>query len=84
MNITTWSTTELALIIALAIIAVTGIVAWLFFRKRRTEKLRTKFGGTEYALAVEEGGSRRRAEAGLKERTERVESLKIRALAPGQ
>jgi len=83
MNITTFSTIELALVIALAVIVVTVIAAWLFFRKRRTKKLRTQFGGAEYARAVEKGGSRRHAEAGLKERTERVESLKIRELAPG-
>ena len=83
MNITTWSTIELALVIALAVIVVTVIAAWLFFRKRRTKQLRTQFGGAEYDRAVEEGGTRRQAEAGLKERTERVESLKIRALAPG-
>ena len=83
MNITTLSTIELALVVALAVILVTAIAAWLFFRKRRTKKLRTQFGGAEYARAVEEGGTRRQAEAGLKERTERVESLKIRALAPG-
>src|SRR4030095_1443333 len=87
MNITTLSTTELALIIGLiigvAVIVVAGIAAWLFLRKRRTERLRTQFGGAEYARAVEEGGSRRHAEAGLKERTERVESLNIRPLAPG-
>jgi hypothetical protein len=86
MNITTLSTTELALIIALAVIAVivvAGIAAWLFLRKRRTERLRTQFGGAEYDRAVKEDGSRRQAEAGLKERTERVESLTIRPLAPG-
>jgi len=83
MNITTWSTIELALVIALAVIVVTVIAAWIFSRKRRTKKLRAQFGGAEYARAVEEGGSRRHAEAGLKERTERVESLKIRELAPG-
>jgi len=83
MNITTLSTIELALVVALAVILVTAIAAWLFFQKRRTKKLRTQFGGAEYARAVEEGGTRRQAEAGLKERTERVESLKIRALAPG-
>jgi hypothetical protein len=83
MNITTLSTIELALVVALAVIVVTAIAAWLFFRKRRTKKLRTQFGGAEYDRAVEEGGTRRQAEAGLKERTERVESLKIRALAPG-
>ena len=83
MDITTLSTTELALIIGLVVIAIIGIAAWLSFRKSRTKKLRTQFGGAEYARAVEEGGTRRQAEAGLKERTERVESLKIRELAPG-
>jgi hypothetical protein len=83
MNITTLSTTELALVIALAVIVVAGIAAWLFLRKRRTERLRTQFGGAEYARAVEEGGSRRHGETGLKERTERVESLNIRPLSPG-
>jgi hypothetical protein len=83
MSITTLSTTELALVIALAMIVVAGIAAWLSLRKRRTERLRTQFGGAEYARAVKEGGSRRHAEAGLKERTERVESLTIRPLAPG-
>ena len=82
MNMSTLGPTELALIIGLAVIVIAGIAAWLFFRKRRTKKLRTQFGGAEYARAVEEGGSRRHAEAGLKERTERVESLKIRELAP--
>jgi hypothetical protein len=83
MSITTLSMAELALVIALAVIVVAGIVAWLFLRRRRTERLRTQFGGAEYARAVEEGGSRRHAEAGLKERTARVESLNIRPLAPG-
>ena len=82
MNLTTLSTTELALIIALALIVVAGIVAWLSLRKRRTERLRTQFGA-EYDRAVKEDGSRRHAEAGLKERTERVESLNIRPLAAG-
>jgi len=87
MNITTLSTTELALIIGLtiglAVIVVAGITASLFLRKRRSEKLRTQFGGTEYDRTLREDGSRRHAEAGLKERTARVESLNIRPLAPG-
>jgi hypothetical protein len=82
MDITTLGPTGLALIIGLAAIVIAGIAAWLFFRKRRTGKLRTKFGGAEYDRAVKEDGSRRHAEAGLKERTERVESLNIRPLAP--
>jgi hypothetical protein len=82
MNITTLSTTEIALIIGLAVIVIAGITAWLFLRKRRTEKLRAQFGA-EYDRAVKEDGSRRHAEAGLEERTERVASLNIRPLAPG-
>ena len=81
MNITTLSTTELALIIGLVVIVVAGITAWLFLRKRRSERLRTQFGGSEYDRAVKEDGNRRHAEAGLKERTARVESLNIRPLA---
>jgi hypothetical protein len=87
MNITTLSPTELALIIGLiigvAVILIAGITAWLFLRKRRSERLRTQFGGSEYDRAVKEDGNRRHAEAGLKERTARVESLNIRPLAPG-
>jgi hypothetical protein len=87
MNITTLSPTELALIIGLviglAVIVVAGVAAWLFLRKRRSERLRTQFGGSEYDRAVKEDGNRRHAEAGLKERTARVESLNIRPLAPG-
>lgn len=82
MNITTLGTTELALIIALAVIVVAGIATWIYLRKRRTERLKTQFGA-EYDRAVKEDGSRRHAEAGLKERTQRVESLNIRPLAPG-
>jgi hypothetical protein len=83
MNITTLGTAELALIIGFAVIVVAFIAAWVFLRKRRTARLRTKFGGSEYDRTVKEDGSRRHAEAGLKERTERVESLNIRPLAAG-
>ena len=86
MNISTLSARDWAIIVAIAtfvvglIIAV--IAAWVSHRKRRTERLRTQFGGSEYDRAVKEDG-RRLAEAGLKERTTRVESLNIRPLAQG-
>jgi hypothetical protein len=83
MDITTLGPRELALIIGLAVIVIAGITAWLILRKRRTARLRTKFGGAEYDRAVKKDGSRRHAEAGLKERTQRVESLNIRPLASG-
>jgi hypothetical protein len=87
MNITTLTTTELVLVIGVIIgltaILAGGIAAWFLLRTRRSERLRTQFGGSEYDRAVKEDGSRRHAEAGLKERTARVESLNIRPLAPG-
>jgi hypothetical protein len=83
MSITALTTTELAGIIAFVVIVVAGIAMLLFVRKRRTERLRGKFGGAEYARAVKEGGNRRHAEAGLEQRTQRVESFHVRPLATG-
>jgi len=83
MNFTAFTTTELAAIIAFVVIEVAGIAILLVLRKRRTARLRSKFGGVEYARAVKEGGSRRHAEAGLDDRAERVESFHIRPLAAG-
>jgi len=83
MNLSAVSTTQIAIVIAVVVMVVAGIAIWLFMRKRRTERLRTQFGGAEYTRAVKEGGSRRHAEAGLDKRTDRVESLHIRPLGPG-
>jgi len=82
MNMTTLGPIELALIIGFAVLVVAGIVAWFSLRKRRTDKLRAQFGA-EYDRAVKEDGGRRHAEAGLKERTARVDSLNIRPLTAG-
>lgn len=83
MNLPALSTAQLAGLIALVVIVVVGMAALLIARKRRTERLRSQFGGAEYALAVKEGGNRRHGEAGLKDRTERVEGFHVRPLAPG-
>jgi hypothetical protein len=83
MNISALSSTQWVLIVAAVVIVVGGIAAMLYARNRRTTRLRGKFGDPEYARAVQEGGNQRRAEAKLEERAERVESLHIRALAPG-
>jgi hypothetical protein len=80
MNLAAISTTQIA--IAVVVMAAAGIAIWLFTRKRRTERLRTQFGGAEYTRAVQEGGSRRKAETALDERADRVEGLHIRPLAP--
>jgi hypothetical protein len=81
MNLSAVSTTQIIIAIAVVVV-VAGIAIWLFVRKRRTERLRTKFGGPEYARAVNEGGGRRQAEAGLDKRADRVESFHIRPLGP--
>jgi hypothetical protein len=77
------NTTTLIIIGSVIVIAIVAFAAMSFLRKRRSEKLRTKFGGAEYDRAVEKGDSRRQAEAGLEKRTVRVESLHIRLLGPG-
>jgi len=76
------NTTTLILICVLIGIAILGIAAFFFLRKRRTEGLRTQFG-PEYDRALQESGDRRHAEASLKERKERVEHFKIQPLTPG-
>jgi len=82
MNFNALSTTQWALIIGLVVILAAGIAMMLLTRKRRSARLRTQFGGPEYARAVKEGGNQRRAENKLERRAERVESFNIRALAP--
>jgi hypothetical protein len=81
MNMSELTTTQWALIIAGIVIVFAGISTMLYMRKRRTARLRGQFGGPEYARAVKEGGSQRRAEAKLDERAARVESFHIRPLA---
>jgi hypothetical protein len=76
------NTTALIIIGSVILIAVVVIAAMSFGRKRRSEKLRTQFGGAEYDRALQAGDSRRQAEAGLDKRTARVESLHIRPLGP--
>jgi len=84
MRIAALSTTEVAAVIAVVAIVIAGSIATLLLlRKRRTERLRSQFGGAEYARAVKDGGNRRHAEAGLEKRSERVESFHVRPLAPG-
>jgi hypothetical protein len=80
MNITTLSTTEMISIAALAVVLIVAIAAFLVYRKRRTNRLRAQFGGAEYARTVKQDGSRRHAEAGLEDRSQRVEGLHVRPL----
>jgi hypothetical protein len=74
------NTTALIIIGCAIVIAVVAIAAISILRKRRSEKLRTRFGGAEYDRALLEGGSRRQGEAGLDKRTDRVQSFHIQPL----
>jgi hypothetical protein len=82
MNFTALSTLQIAIFIAIAVVVVVGVVISVIVSKRRTTRLRGQFGGAEYTRAVKEGGSRKRAEAVLDERADRVEGLHIRPLGP--
>ena len=69
------------IVLSVILIAAVGIAAVIFLKKRKTKKLRTRFG-PEYARAVQESGGRRQGEAGLQEREKRVEGFAIRPLEP--
>jgi len=80
MDFTTLNATELIAVLAIVVVAAAGLAMWLWTRRRRTARLRTKFGGAEYARAVEKGGTTRHGEAGLEQRAQRVEAFHVRPL----
>jgi hypothetical protein len=82
MNFSEISTTQIGIVVVI-LLATAGIAILFSIRRRRTDRLRTQFGGVEYARALKEGGSQRKAEALLDGRAERVERLHIRPLASG-
>jgi hypothetical protein len=81
MNVSAITMTDVLIVLVVAGVAAAGLSTWMALRRRRTGRLRTQFGGAEYTRAVTESGSRRRAEATLDGRAERVEGLHIRPLA---
>lgn len=82
MDFSSVSSTQIAIVVTAAAVLVGIIVGVvLFVRNRRTERLRTQFGGAEYGRAVKDGGSRQKAEAALDQRAERVDLLHIHPLA---
>jgi hypothetical protein len=68
----------LAVVVVVALIA---LAAWLLYSKRQSQRLEQRFG-PEYGRAVDELGSRTRAESELKDREKRVEKLNIVPLTP--
>lgn len=68
--------TVLLLLVAAAAVA---FAVYFFIQKERTQKLRSRFG-PEYQRAMEEHGSRSKAESALAQREKRVEKFKLRPL----
>jgi len=62
-------------------VAAVAFTLFLFFKKRRTQRLRQQFG-PEYERTLKTAGDQRRAEAELAHRQKRVESLKLHELRP--
>ena len=70
-------------IVALVVIIAVVVAILVRERRKKTERLRARFG-SEYERTVLERGSERNAQAALAAREERIESLKIHDLAPAE
>lgn len=64
-----------------AVLLVAALIVWAVVRWQRSRRLRNQFD-TEYDHAVSTSGNRRRAEAELEQREERVRQYEIRTLMP--
>ena len=64
------------ILIVIAVLVVLALVAWTLSRRRRTERLRERYG-PEYDRAVRDEGQRRTAEAELERREEKRRRLDI-------
>jgi len=68
MNLPALSVGQVATVAVFMAIVVVGVAILFFVRKRKTKHLRNQFGSAEYARAVSEEGSRRKAEVALDKR----------------
>jgi hypothetical protein len=75
------SNPSIVALIVMAVILAAAFVGWMIYQKLRTEQLRKRFG-PEYDRQLETNGSRKKAEAVLLQRQERVEHLSLRPLSP--
>lgn len=69
-----------ALAALLALLLVAALVLWWLYSSRRTSALRDRFGDREYDRTLVSHGARRKAEADLLARQERVSALQLRPL----
>ena len=75
-NTQTW-----LIVVAVAVLVLIALAAWFFYQKKQSQKLQQRFG-PEYKRAIDQLGSRTKAESELKEREKRVERLHIVPLTP--
>jgi hypothetical protein len=68
------------ILIAIGVLIVLGVIAWLVFARRRTERLRERFG-PEYNRVASTTESTREAESELAQREQRREQLEIKPLS---
>ena len=83
MDLSDLTNMQWAIIITGVVLVIAVCVTVVVLQKRRTARLRAKFGASEYDRAMREGGGRRTAEARLEKRTDRVEAFHVRQLAAG-
>jgi hypothetical protein len=69
------------ILVAVLLAVALGVVGWLVTQRQRSLKLQEHFG-PEYGRAVSELGSRKKAEAELRQREARVSKLTILPLTP--
>lgn len=74
------TTTQLIVAVVVVVVAV-AVIGYLIVRQQRSKALREQFG-PEYKRAVDEYGSKGRAESVLAGREKRVQKLAIHPLAP--
>ena len=74
-------TTSTIVVIVIVAAAVIAIALALTIKYRRTQRLRSRFG-PEYARALEETGSKTKAEANLEKLERRVDRFDLRPLTP--
>jgi hypothetical protein len=74
--------TQTLTVLAVVILALVAVGAWLMYRRKQQSDRLTQRFGPEYGRAVDQMGSRTKAEEELRARERRVEKLKIVPLAP--
>jgi hypothetical protein len=74
------NSTIMILVVAAVVIVAVAVAVWLYMQKRRTTRLRSRFG-PEYNRTVHTEGSNRQAERVLEEREKRIKQIEVKPLS---